>query len=51
MRMEQDGVDVDCLPDNAYCDADARKRSPLEIEECPMLNGICSGNCIHYHED
>lgn len=51
MFMIQYGVKVDCLPDNAYCDVDNEKRSPLEIDECPMLYEVCSGGCIYYHED
>lgn len=51
LRMEQDGVEVYCIPDNACCNADSKKRSPLEIDECPMFNEVCNGNCEYYCED
>lgn len=53
MIMIQDGVQVYCLPDNAYCDADKEKRSPLDLgwNECPNGNDICSGECPHYKEE
>ena len=50
MKMRQDGVDVLCLPDGAYCKADEKKRSPLEIEECPMCYDECTGDCFYYDE-
>ena len=51
MRMEQDGVRVDCLPDNAHCEADEMMRSPLDMEECPLGCEKCSGDCLHYVEE
>lgn len=51
MKMLQDGVDVYCLPDNAYCSADDKKRSPLDIDDCPIGCGTCDGDCYYYHED
>lgn len=51
MRIVQNGVEVYCLPDIAYCDADDEKRSPIEIDECPMFHETCDGDCIHYHEE
>lgn len=51
MIMLQDGVRVDCLPDGAKCEADEEKRSPLDVDECPMGYGECSGNCLYYAEN
>lgn len=51
MRMVQDGIDVYCLPDNAYCAADDKKKSPLDIDDCPNGCEICEGDCYYYHED
>ncbi len=51
MKMLQDGVDVYCLPDNAYCAADEDKRSPLDIDDCPNGCEVCEGDCYYYHED
>ncbi len=51
MRMVQDGVDVYCLPDNAYCDADEGKKSPIDIDRCPIGCQTCSGDCHYYRED
>lgn len=50
MEMKQDGVDIHCLPDDANCSADEEKRNPLEIEECPMGYGECTGDCFYYSE-
>ena len=51
MEMMQDGVEVYCLPDNAYCKADEEHKSPLDINECPIGNEECSGDCYYYRED
>lgn len=51
MIMLQDGVGVYCLPDNAYCAADKKKRSPLDIDDCPNGCETCNGDCYYYHED
>lgn len=51
MEMVQDGVEVYCLPDNAYCEADEEKRSPFDIYDCPLGCAVCSGDCCHYRED
>lgn len=51
MRMMQDGVEVCCLPDNAYCSADVGLQSPLDLCECPIGNEECCGDCWHYRED
>ena len=50
LTMIQDCVSVECLPDGAYCEADEKKRSPLELEECPLGNEVCTGNCVNYEE-
>lgn len=49
--MFQDGVQVFCLPDNAQCKADEEKRSPLDLEECPLGEETCTGDCFYYAED
>ncbi len=51
MEMVQDGFGTYCLPDNAYCNADEEKRSPLDIDDCPIGCEVCSGDCCHYRED
>lgn len=51
MEMYQDGVRVFCIVDNASCNADDEKRSPLDIEECPIGNSVCTGDCWYYTED
>lgn len=51
MTMMQDGVEVYCLPDGASCEADERKRSPLDVEECPLGNDECTGFCTYYVEN
>lgn len=51
MTMMQDGVDVYCLPDGAYCAADGKGRSPLDMDECPIGCEVCEGDCYYYHED
>lgn len=51
MIMKQDGVDVYCLPDNAYCSADDEKRSPLDLDVCPIGKEECCGDCCYYRED
>lgn len=51
MTMLQDGINVYCLPDNAYCSADDEKRSPLDIDDCPTGRETCDGDCYYYHDD
>lgn len=50
MTMLQDGVDVYCLPDNAYCAADDEKRSPLDIDDCSNGCEVCEGDCYYYQQ-
>lgn len=50
MEMYQDGVRVYVLPENAICKADEYKRSPLDIEICPLGHEICTGDCYQYDE-
>ena len=50
LDMIQDGVDVYCLPDTARCEADEEKKSPLELEECPIGCDMCTGDCEYYAE-
>lgn len=51
MKIVQDDVEVYCLPDNAYCNADEEKRSPFDIDDCPLGCEVCSGDCYHYSGD
>lgn len=51
MEFVQDGVEVYCLPDNAYCNADEEKRNLLDIDDCPIGCNVCSVDCYHYRED
>lgn len=51
MIMMQDGVEVYCLPDGAKCEADGEKKSPLDVEVCPMGYETCDGDCLYYAED
>jgi len=50
MDMIQDGVEIYCLPDGARCGADENKRSPLDLDECPVGCEVCTGDCMHYGE-
>lgn len=51
MVMIQDGVRIFCLPDEAKCEADEEKRSPLDVEECPLGLETCTGDCMYYSEE
>lgn len=51
MNMKHDGVDIHCLPDGVKCCADDEKKSPLDIDICPMGYKECNGDCIYYTED
>ena len=51
MEMKSDGVSVDILPDCAFCRLDEKKRSPLDMEECPIGCEECDGDCPYYEED
>lgn len=50
MEFIQDRINVYCLPDSAYCEADELKRNPLDIDECPYGCDFCSGDCMYYKE-
>lgn len=50
MEMKQDRVRVFILPESAHCKADEERRSPLDIEECPMGHEECDGDCFYYGE-
>lgn len=41
--MEQDGVRVFALPDEAVCLRDEERRSPLDLEECPIGEEYANG--------
>ena len=45
MKMIQNGVWVYCLPDGAMCEADEEKRSPIDIDVCPLGYETCTGDC------
>ena len=49
--MSRDGVEILCLPDEAKCSIDEKKRNPIEIEECPLGYKECSGDCEYYIEE
>ena len=49
--MIQDGVRVFHLPDDNFCLADEKHRSPLDMEECPRGEEHCTGDCFYYSED
>lgn len=51
MKMFCDGVRIFCLPDDNFCLADEDCRSPLEMEECPIGEEYCTGDCYYYSED
>lgn len=50
MLMIHDGVEMFCLPDSAVCMTDDEKRSPSDIDECPIGCEVCTGDCIYYAE-
>ena len=50
MRICQDGVPVYVLPDCAACLAEENRRSPLNLDECPMGKDICDV-CEYYSEE
>lgn len=50
MIVMQDGVMVNCLPDGACCTADKERRSPLELDCCPVGFEECNGDCAYYTE-
>lgn len=51
MRLFQDGVEVNILPDCAMCTLDDKLRSPLDIDECPIGEEFCPEDCPYYEED
>lgn len=51
MDMVSNQIKVYCLPDGACCSADSEKRNPLDIDECPIGNDICDGDCFYYREE
>lgn len=50
MDMKCDGVEIFCLPDGANCCLDEGRRSPLDIDTCPMGYDECTGDCTYYEE-
>lgn len=53
MRMFQDSVEVDILPDCAKCTLDKEQRNPLFMndDECPIGEEFCIEGCPYYTED
>lgn len=51
MRMFQDGVEVEILPDCAMCTLDDELRSPLDVSDCPLDEEFCPEDCPYYEED
>lgn len=51
LEVYQDGVEVQCLPDCAKCKADEKERNPLDLDECPVGNESCCGDCFYYVEE
>lgn len=51
MDMYQDGIKILILPDGAMCKADKLKRSPLDINICPLGHETCEGDCDQYEEE
>ena len=51
MEMYQDGVRVMILPDGAICKIDEEKRSPLDIDVCPLGHEFCIEGCPEYEEE
>lgn len=49
MRIFQDEVEVGILPDTARCKLACN--NPFDIDECPIGEEFCSGNCFYYTED
>ena len=49
MEVYQDGVLVNCLPDSARCELDSKRRSPLDLDECPWGEEFCT-DCPYYAE-
>lgn len=50
MESYRDGVEVGIMPETAKCCADDEKRSPLDINVCPVGEQVCTGDCIYYAE-
>ena len=51
MEMKYNGVRIYCLPDDNFCLKDEEHRSPLELDECPLGEDACTGDCFYYSED
>lgn len=51
MEMYFEGVPIYVLPDCAVCKADEYKRSPLDIDICPLGYETCVDCCDQYHEE
>lgn len=51
MIIMHDGVEIFCLPDNAFCGA-GNGRPIEDIDECPRGWKACEpANCIYYSEE
>jgi hypothetical protein len=49
MDCYSNGIQCFCLPDTACCIM--CNQNPLDIDECPIGNEQCDGDCIYYTED
>lgn len=47
MEMKYNGVRIYCLPDDNFCLKDEEHRSPLELDECPLGEDACTGDCFY----
>lgn len=51
MEMYYEGVRIYVIPEGALCKADEQKRSPEDIDICPLGYEICTGECEKYDEE
>lgn len=49
MEMCRDGIE--CFVILGFCKADSEWKSIFELEQCPLGNDSCSGDCVYYSED
>lgn len=51
MEIYQNAIRIYCLPDGAHCNADEEKRSPLDLDFCPIGYDVCDPDCRFYTEE
>lgn len=49
MEIYRDGVE--CFVILGFCEADDKRKSIFELEQCPLGKDECSGDCEYYSED